>query len=183
MGASNEANFNKQKQAAIEVVKPEKNSDVIYEVIRYGKGAAVEKSLAVKMDKKALVTFLYSLPWQEPGEALLAGVRQAQLSFERHGRPKARKILVVFSDNRLNESSPVVEKTGGDLRRTEIKIIGILVGKNGEEDKITTLAGKKPLKIDETNEPKETGKQIAEEILKGWRLMKDKNFSSLEVFL
>lgn len=167
MGASNKNNFEKQKQAVREVVQLDKNSNVIYGVIQYGNNTIVNKSLGEEMDKKALIKFLRSLLWKETGEALLDGVRQANVMFEKFGRPKARKILVVFSDDRLRDSSLVIEKTGDNLRVTGIKTIGVVVGNRGDKVKLLKLSGKNPLKIGDNDKPEKTGKHIAEEILKG----------------
>lgn len=167
MGASNPDHFEKPKQAVLEVVRTNKNSDVMYEVIQYGKDVTVRKSLGEKMDKKTLTAFLRTISWKEPGEALLDSVREAKVSFERYGRPKARRILVVFSDDKVKESLAAVKEVGNDLQTAGIKIVGVLVRNRGDEEKIRKLSGEKPLKIDDVDEPGKTGRDIAEEILKG----------------
>lgn len=167
MGAWRSENFEKERQATLELVQADKNSNVIYEIIQNGNEAVVIKSLSEKMDKKSFIAFLPSLSWKENGDALLDGVRQAKMSFEKYGRPKATKVLVLFSDDPMSESVPVVKKLGDDLRASGIKMIGILVGNYGEELKITSLVGRKPLKIDNVNSPEKTGRDMAEDVLKG----------------
>lgn len=166
MGSSSNENFNKQKRTAQEVSEQETNADVIYGVIQYGRTAEVQKSLEEKLKKEAFGLFLDSLSWNSVGEALLESLQLANVSFTKYGRPNARRILLVFSDRPWNDSV-VVSEIGGKMRDTGVKIVTVSVGNKSDDEQLSELAGRKPLKVDEDTEPEETGKKVSEEIMKG----------------
>ena len=167
MGAASSDNFEKEKQVVLSVIEEPKNADIIYEIIQHGKKAAVVKSLKEKLQKEDLIAVLRFISWKEPGEALLDGVRLSKKSFEQHGRPEAKKVLVVFADSPLKESLVVVDKVGNDTRNDGVQVIGVVLGDKAEEEKIEMLAGKEPLKIDDDETPVDTGKEVVEQALKG----------------
>ena len=166
MGASTSENFEKQKQTAQEVVQQDTNADVIYGVIQYGKSAQVQKSLQEKMNKRGFEQFIPSLIWNEVGEAFLEGLLKANATFTEYGRPNARRILLVFSDTPWNDSM-AVKDLGERMRNNGIKIVPISVGNQSDDQRLSELGGRKPLNVDENNEPEKTGKKVSEEIMKG----------------
>lgn len=175
VGALNQIYFEKEKEAILEMARQHQNTnlDYIYEVIQHGQNAVVKKSLEERMNNKDLQSFVRSLVWEEPGRALLDSIRQAKLSFEQHGRPKAKKVLVVFSDAAiLNEPLSVFQEPGETLRTAGVRIIGVTVEdeRSNLDNKMEGLTGMKPLKIDSIvpdNSPEKTGKKIAEQVVTG----------------
>lgn len=175
VGALNPTNFRKQKEAILEMARKQQNTNLnyIYEVIQHGKTAVVKKSLRERMNNRDLQSFIGSLVMGEPGKALPDAIRQAKLSFEQYSRPKAKKVLVVFSDAAIN-NDPVsaFQEPGEKLREDLVKIIGVTVEdvRGNLDDKMEGLTGKKPLKIDSVNNnntPEGTGKTIAQETATG----------------
>ena len=166
MGSSTDENFAKQKQTVNETIEQETNSDIIYGVIQYGKTAAVRKSLQERMDGKAFQQLLPSLSWNEVGEALQDCLRLANVSFMEYGRPNARKILLVFSDKPSNDSVSVND-IAKKLQENGVKIVPVSIANRSDGEKLPELAGQKPLRVDEDNEPEKTGKKVSEEIMKG----------------
>ena len=175
VGASSPKTFLKQKEAILEIARQHQNTnlDYIYEVIQHGKTPLVKKSLKQGMNSQGLESFVESLVFKESGEVLPDAIRQAKLSFEQHGRPKAKKVLVVFSDeSNLNVPVKVLQESGEKLRGESIKIIGVSVDdeQGNLDDKLEGLTGKKPLKIDQVNNdntPEKTGEKIAEQTVTG----------------
>lgn len=175
VGAPNPTYFSLEKEAILEMARQHQNTSLnyIYGVIQYGNTAVVKKGLKERMDNKDLQSFVESLVMKEPGNALLEAIDQAKLSFEHHGRPKAKKVLVVFSDSTIDhEPLSTFQEPGEKLRQDGVKIIGVTVNdKQGyADDNIEGLAGKKPLKIDEDNNdntPKKIGKKIAQQTVTG----------------
>ena len=172
MGASTSENFEKEKQTAQEAVQQDTNANVIYGVIQYGKSAQVQKNLQEKMNKRGFEQFIPSLIWNEVGEAFLEGLLKANVTFTEHGRPNARRILLVFSDRPWNDSM-AVKDLGERMRKNGIKIVSISVGNQSDDKGLSELGGRKPLNVDENNEPKKTGKKVSEEIMKGAKTMQN----------
>ena len=175
VGALKPTSFDKEIEAILEMARQQQNTNLnyIYGVIQHGNTADIKKSLKERMNNKDLQSFVGSLVMEEPGKALLDAIRQAKLSFEQHGRPKAKKVLVVFSDAAIN-NYPVntFQEPGDKIRKDGTKIIGVTVDDLGDNlnDKMEGLTGKKPLKIDsvgDDNAPKKTGKKIAEQSVTG----------------
>ena len=175
LGAVNPANFEKQKQAIMEMARQHQNTnlDYIYEVIQHGNAAIVKKSLKDRMNNQDLQSFVGSLVIEEPGKAILDAIRLAKLSFEQHSRPKAKRMLVVFSDSGIyNDPLNSFQELGEKLREDHVKIIGVTVQdvRGNLDEKVEGLTGNKPLKIDTVNNdntPEKTGKKIAQETVAG----------------
>lgn len=166
MGSSTNENFAKQKQTVNETIEQETNSDIIYGVIQYGKTAAVQKSLQERMNRKAFQKFLPSLSWNEVGDALQDCLKLANVSFSEYGRPNARRVLLVFFDKPWNDSV-VVDDIAKKLKENGVKIVPVSVANRSDDKKLPELAGQKPLRLDEDNEPEKTGKKVSEEVMKG----------------
>ena len=175
VGAPNPTYFRLEKEAILEMARQHQNTSLnyIYGVIQYGITAVVKKSLKERMNNKDLQSFVEPLVMEETGNALLEAVDQAKLSFEQHGRPKAKKVLVVFSDATIDDDPlNAFREPGETLRQDGVKIIGVTVNdKQGDmDDKMEGLTGKKPLKIDEDNNdntPEKIGKKIAQQSVAG----------------
>ena len=91
-----------------------------------------------------------------------------KMLFEKEGRPKARKILVVFSDGKLPTNVEDIKRFKKPLDKQNIKVISVTVGDNVEEDKFNELSSKnETTRHDDEQEPKDTADKIQEEILKG----------------
>ena len=166
MGSSSRENFEKQKETVKEAIQQDTNSNVIYGVIQYGRTAEVQKNLQERMNKEVFKRFLPTLSWNEVGEALMAGLQQANVTFTEYGRPNARRILLLFSDKPWNDTM-AVNDIGKKLRENAVKIVPVSVGNRSDDEKLSELAGRKPLKVDEDNKPEKTGKKVSEEIMKG----------------
>lgn len=177
VGAKNPSYFKKQKDALLEMSGQHQNTslDYIYEVIQYGENAMVKKSLNERMNNKDFQSYVESLVIEEPGVALLDAVREAKVSFEKFGRPRARKVLVVFSDEAIvKDPVPLSEfqELGEKLRENGVKMIGVTIEdvKGDLDDTIKELTGKDPLKIDsvdDDNTPQRIGTKIAEKTVNG----------------
>jgi hypothetical protein len=77
--------------------------------------------------------------------------------FEKEGRPKARKILVVFSDGKLPTNVEDIKRFKKPLEKKNIKVISVTVGDNVEEDKFNELSSKnETTRHDDEQEPKDT---------------------------
>ena len=166
MGSSTNENFEKQKQTVNKTIEHETNSDIIYGVIQYGKTATMQKSLQERMNKKAFQKYLPSLSWSEVGDGLRDSLQLANVSFTEYGRHNARRILLVFFDKPWNDSV-VVDDITKKLKENGVKIIAVSIANRSDDEKLPKLAGQKPLRVDEDNEPKKTGKKVSEEIMKG----------------
>jgi hypothetical protein len=60
-----------------------------------------------------------------------------------------------------------VKDLGERMRNNGIKIVPISVGNQSDDQRLSELGGRKPLNVDENNEPEKTGKKVSEEIMKG----------------
>jgi len=105
------------------------------------------------------------LPFKER-KSLGEGVKSAGKEFEKNGRPKARKIMVVFLDGNDESTKDALKKVAEPLKKKKIKIIPVVMGENVDEEKLKPLLAKKK-KPKKGKDPKKLAEEIAEELFNG----------------
>ena len=171
MGASNPSgnrHFLNEKRLVEEIVQRNSTPATRFAIIQYDYSAAIRRSLNDYTNPETFIVTLNSLYWRGDATNMQSGIEEAKVLFEKEGRPKARKILVVFSDGTLPANVEEIKRFKKPLGEQQVKIISVTVGDNVDEDKFNELSSKNDtIKHDDQEEPKDTGDKIEEEILKG----------------
>lgn len=171
MGASNpngRDHFNNEKRAVVEIMKRISKSNNIFGVIQYDSAASIKSSLKEYTDDRRFREKVDSLSWRRDGINLKAGLEIAKMLFDTESRPKARKVLVVFTDGRLPNSVEDLKNTSEPLKKKGIKIISVAVGDEVEDKKLNELSSiNKIVKPKKGKKAKEYSQLIEEEIFSG----------------
>ena len=155
----------KQKVIVNDIVDKPKDAFVKYAVIEMDKPGSVKVPLGHYKDEKELKENVKKLPFKER-KSLDEGIKSAEKEFEKNGRPKARKIMVVFIDGNDDSTKDALKKTSEPLKKKNIKVIPVVMGENVDEEKLKPLLpkNKKPQK---GKDPKNLAEEIAEETFNG----------------
>lgn len=171
MGASNPAgkrHILNEKRLMEEIVQRNSTPATRFAIVQYENSAEVRRSLNDYTNAKTFIDTLNSLYWRGDATNLESGLEKVKMLFEKEGRPKARKILVVFSDGKLLTNVEDIKKSKKPLEEQKTKVICVTVGDNVDEDKFDELSSKnKTIRHDDEQEPKDTADKIQEEIFKG----------------
>ena len=171
LGASNPGarlHLSNAKQLVEEIVQRNNTPVSRFAIVQYENTANVRSSLNEYTNIQTFIDSLNSLYWRGDASDLQSGLEKVQKLFENEGRPKARKILVIFSDGKIPISVEDIETSKKPLEEKGVKIISVTVGDNVDEDKLNALASKnETIQHRDENERDDTADKIRQEILKG----------------
>ena len=156
----------KEKETVKKIIETPKDSFTNYGLVQFGRTGETKLPLASYGDKKALKDRVMKLSWQEEGKSLDEGIKKAGEEFEKNGRPKARKILVVFMDGNDGSDKEKLKKVAEPLKKKNVKIIPVVLGENVMEEKVKPLLPKKK-KPKKGKDPTKLSEQIAEDAFNG----------------
>ena len=159
--------FNKEKQIVNKMVDTPKDAFVKYGVVQFDKMGETKIPLGDYPNEKELKERVKKLPLKE-GKSLDEGIKKAGEEFEKNGRPKARKILVVFMDGNDDSDKEKLKKVAEPLKKKNVKIIPVVLGENVMEEKVKPLLPKKK-KPKKGKDPSNLSEQIAEDAFNGKR--------------
>lgn len=175
MGASNPAgqrHISNEKRLVEEIVQRNNTPDTRFAIVQYENTATVRSSLDEYTNTETFIYSLNSLYWRGDATNLPSGLEKVKILFEKEGRPRARKILVILSDGKFPSSVQNIVTSKKPLEEKGIKIIYVTVGDDVDEDKLNALASKnETIRHDDEKEPKDTADKIEEDIFKGASLI------------
>lgn len=155
----------KEKMIVNDVIEKPKDAFVKYGVVQFDKTGLVKVPLGDYEDEKDLSEKVKKMPVKE-GKALDEGIKSAGEEFEKNGRPKSRKVMVVFIDGNDDSSKEKLKKVAKPLKKKNVKIIPVVLGENVEEEKVEPLLAKKK-KPKKGKDPKKLAGEVAEEAFNG----------------
>lgn len=155
----------KEKIIVNDVIEKPKDAFVKYGVVQFDKTGLVKVPLGDYEDEKELSEEVKKMPVKE-GKALDEGIKSAGEEFEKNGRPKSRKVMVVFIDGNDDSSKEKLKKVAEPLKKKNVKIIPVVLGENVEEEKVKPLLAKKK-KPKKGKDPKKLAGEVAEEAFNG----------------
>ena len=157
--------LSKEKLIVNDMIEEPKDAFVNYGVVEMDKAGSVKVPLGGYEDEKELKENVKKLPFKER-KSLDEGIKSAGKEFEKNGRPKARKIMVVFVDGNDDSTKNALKKVAEPLKKKKVKIIPVVLGENVDEEKLKPLLAnkKKPKK---GKDPKELAQKAAEESFNG----------------
>ena len=155
----------KEKVIVNDVIDKPKDAFVKYGVIELDKTGTVKVPLGNYKDEKELKENVKKLPFKER-KSLDEGVKSAGKEFEKKGRPKARKIMVVFLDGNDDSTKDALKKVAEPLKKKKVKIIPVVLGENVDEEKLKSLLPKKK-KPKKGKDPKKLAEEVTQEAFNG----------------
>ena len=160
--------FEKEKQAAKTMIDNEKEKDILYSTIVYGQDALLKSKFNDLPDKAEVKEFIDTLEWPDEGNKLDHTLVEADKVFKEHGRPKARKITVVFVTGNADATTGELKKAAKKLNDNQVKIVVVKLGTDPDDKKLEVVTPKKNIvKKKKTIKPKELAEFIEEKVLKG----------------
>ena len=157
--------WTKEKMIVNDVIGKPKDAFVKYGVVQYDKPGSVRVPLGDYKDEKELQEGVKKLLLKQ-SKALDEGIKSAGGEFDKNGRPKARKVMVVFVDGNDDSTMEELKKVAEPLKKKKVKIIPVLLGENVDEEKVKPLLPKKKKPI-KGKDPEKLAEEIAEETLNG----------------
>jgi hypothetical protein len=155
----------KEKVIANNIIEKPKDAFVKYGVVQFEKIGSVKVPLGDYDNEKELKENVKKLPFKE-GTSLNEGIKSAGKEFEKNGRPKARKIMVVFIDGNDDSTKDALKKVAEPLKKKNVKIIPVVLGENVDEEKLKPLLAKRK-KPEKEKDPKKLAEEVAEEAFNG----------------
>lgn len=160
--------FEKEKEIAKRMIDNEKEKNILYGTIVYGKDVSVKSKFKDIPDKTRVKKFIDALSWKDDGEKLHHALVETDKLFKEHGRTKARKITVVFVTGGINATTNELKRAARKLNDSQVKIIAVKLGEDPDDKQLEVIAPKKNIvKIKETDDPKISTNLIDEERMKG----------------
>lgn len=165
--------FGKEKEAAKVMIDNENEKDILYSTIVYGEDASLESIFNDMPEKAKVKEFIDTLAWKDEGKKLDHALVEADKVFKKHGRPKARKITVVFVTGRADATTNELKKAAKKLHDNQVKIIVVKLGTDPDDKQLEVVTAKKNIvKKKRPIKPKELAELIEEQVKKGEKLYK-----------
>ena len=168
MGSSDptgKSTLTKEKILVNNIIDKPKDGFVKYGVVELDKNGTVKVPLGDYEDEKELKDNVKKIPFKER-KSLDEGIKSAGKEFDKNGRPKARKIMVVFIDGNDDSTKDQLDKVAKPLKKKNVKIIPVVLGENVDEEKLKPWLGKKK-KPKKEKDPVKLAEEVAEEIFNG----------------
>ena len=159
--------FNDEKEIAKNIIDNEKESDILYGTIVYGSDTSIKSKFKDMPDKTAVKKFIDGLSWIDDGKKLDHALLQANKLFKDHGRPKSRKILVVFVTGKADSTTDELKKAAKKLNDNDVKIITVGLGTDPDDKQLVAVTPKKNIiKKRKPIKPSEVAQLIDEQVKK-----------------
>ena len=163
--------FKNETETAKQMIDNEKERDILYGTIVYGKDAFVESKFNDMPDKTDVKKSIGGLSWKDDGKKLDHVLLETDKLFKDHGRPKARKILVVFVTGKADSTTEELKKAAKKLNDNDVKIIAVKLGTDPDDKQLETITPKKNIvKLRENGDSKKSSKLIDAQTKKGMKM-------------
>ncbi|XP_028394002.1 collagen alpha-5(VI) chain-like [Dendronephthya gigantea] len=159
--------FEKEKDAAKVMIDNEKEKDILYSTIVYGQDATLNSKFNDTSDKAKVKKFIDTLTWKDEGQKLDHALVEIDNVFQNYGRPKARKITVVFVTGEADATTSELKRAAKKLNDNEVKIIVVKLGTDPDDEQLKVITPEKNIvKKKKTVKPKELAGFIEEVVKK-----------------
>ena len=160
--------FSEQKVVVNDIIKDYEPKDVKYSLIQYETKGRKLAGFNDFKDFTKLKKFVDILTWKDHGVALDDALKKANDLFDEEGRPFSRRVLVVFTDGRVDDTPTELEEAVKPLKEKNVKIIPVVLTEPTDETNIRVLLPKDKDPIKKSpQEPENTDDKIKDEIHKG----------------
>ena len=150
------------------MIDNEKEKDILYGTIVYGKDTSVKSRFKDMPEKVKVKKFIDTLSWQNDGEKLDEALEETDKLFKEHGRPKARKITVIFVTGKSDATTTELKRAAKKLNDKEVKIIVVKLGRDPDDKQLEAIALKKNIvKLKQRDDPIKSAKLVDDQRMKG----------------
>ena len=150
------------------MIDNEKEKDILYATIVYGNDASVKSKFKDMPEKVNVKKFIDTLTWEDEGTKLNKALDETDKLFKEHGRPKARKITVVFVTGKPEATMNELKRAAKKLNDDDVKIIVVKLKADPDDKVLEVITPKKNIvKVKEPDDPEESAKIIDDERMKG----------------
>lgn len=160
--------FSEEKDIVNEIIKKYEPQDVKYSLIQYETEGRKLVGFNDFKDISKFKRFVEILTWKGDGVGLEDALKKANSLFDEEGRPFSRRILVVFTDGRVDSAPTELEEAVKPLKEKNVKIIPVVLKEPADETNIRVLLPKDKNPVRKSSQkPEDTDDNIKEEIHKG----------------
>ncbi len=160
--------FSEQKDVVNDIIKDYEPQDVKYSLIQYETKGRKLIGFNDFKDISKFKKFVEILTWKDDGVGLDDALKKASSLFDEEGRPLSRRVLVVFTDGRVDSAPTELEEAVKPLKEKNVKIIPVVLKEPADETIIRVLLPKDKEPVRKSSKkPENTDDNIKEEIFKG----------------
>lgn len=156
--------FNAEKKIAKEIIDSQQDKNVKYSVIKYGQIAQVVLPFRDVSSTSMLKQFIDIMPWESPGLAVDDVIKKTVENFEKNGRSKARRVLVLFVSGRAETDERQSEELKNSLAEAGVNTVVIALNVNNEENIKRIIPAEKPIV---TSDPDADTKDVLPNVISG----------------
>lgn len=162
--------FEKEKNIAKKMIDDEVEKNILYGTVVYGRDVSIKSTFKDMPDSEEVKSFIDTLSWENDGEKLDKALEETGKLFKVHGRPKARKIAVVFVSGKADATTSELKKAAKKLHEIQVKIVVVKLGTDPVDKKLEAITPKKNIvKTNESDDPKQSAETVGEQTMKGKR--------------
>ena len=160
--------FEKEKEIAKTMIDNEKEKDILYATIVYGKNTLVKSKFKDLPDKEEVKSFIDSLSWNHDGDNIDHALVKVDKLFKEHGRLKARKITVFFVTGTADATTSELKKAAKKLNDNDVKIVVVKIGTKPDDKLLEAITPKRNIvKVNESEDPERSSENVDEQRMKG----------------
>ena len=163
--------FDQEKAIAKRMVDNEKQKDILYGTIIYGSDASVKSKFNDFLDKTEVKNFIDTLSWEDDGQRLDQALVETNELFKEYGRPKARKITVVFVTGEADATTSELKRAAKKLNDNQVKIIVVKLGTDLDDEQLEVVTPKKNIVSVNESDDHSKSAEIVDEKKMGGRIL------------
>lgn len=140
-----------------------------YAVIVFGKTPTIKVRFTDDFASKGtLKNFVQIIPRTRGDPALAKTLEEAKLLFKQESRPNAKKILVVITDKKSDDSSEAIKNAAKMLEQKKVSVIAVPFGSDADPRQLETTTPDKRnvISANITADPKNLAKQVMDKAVK-----------------
>ena len=150
------------------MINNEKEKDILYATIVYGRNALVKSKFKDIPEKVKVKKFIDTLSWEDDGKELDKALEETNKLFNEHSRPKARKVMVVFVTGTEVATTSDLKKAAMKLNDNEVKIIVVKLGTDSDDKQLEVITPKKNIvSVNENDHSEKSAGMVDDERMKG----------------
>lgn len=150
------------------MIDNENEKDILYGTIVYGKDVSVKSKFEDITDKAKVKKFIGALLWKDEGKNLDQALLETDKLFMEHGRPKARKIAVVFVTGEADATTNELKRAAKKLNDNEVKIIVVKLGTEPDDKQLKVITPDENIvRVNESHDAKKSSQFVDDQRMKG----------------
>ena len=164
--------FEKEKQIAQQMIENNREKDISYAVMVYGKNLSIKSKFNETTSEENLKMLINNLTWEGKGIKMGHALKAAIKLFRYRDRPNSRKMVVVFISGHLDEVPRDLKKLSGRLHDDDVKIVVLKLGNHTNDEQLEVITPRKNIVTINENETNEhAAEKVDDEIMQGKKII------------